>query len=485
MAHRRWNGLLGVWVTLTLGVPFLLISVAGSGLPAAVVTCLRFGLAFSTLVTVSTARTGLARAVRGAGVLIREKPVEVIGVGVCSAALPSVLITVGEHHVQTGLSSLLLSTTPLWIAVGSHILLPSERLRWHQAACLVPALCGTALLAGNAGRAGGAMPWALLPLFAAVSYAVGNLLVRSRLRTAEALTLTCVQMGVATIVSAPFAAARVGSVRWEAGPWAAVAVLGVVCSGLGWFANTLLLQRVSAVRASLVSFAAPVVAVLLGAIVLRERLSHLQLEAAGVVLVSVAAFVVLTRSTARPSQSLEVRAMLELAILGFLAEQSLHAYELRRRLAVLLGHVRPVSDGALYPALKRLQQKQLVVRRPEPGAGGPTRQVLELTGAGRAELQHRLTEPSELDITDRNKYFVVLAFLHLVPSRQAQAEILRRRLDFLQDPQRGFFVDNDRVLRRDELSSPFRAGIQQIARATSSAEQKWLASTLDAMRTAT
>lgn len=174
--------------------------------------------------------------------------------------------------------------------------------------------------------------------------------------------------------------------------------------------------------------------------------------------------------------------MLELAILGFLAEESMHAYELRRRLTVLMGHVRPVSDGALYPALKRLEQQKLVARRPEPGSSGPPRQVFELTGTGRADLHRRLTEPSELDITDRNKYFVVLAFLHFLPSRQAQAEVLRRRLDFLRDPQRGFFVANGTTLRAEELTSPFRVGIQQIARATSSAEQKWLTTTLNAIR---
>lgn len=47
--------------------------------------------------------------------------------------------------------------------------------------------------------------------------------------------------------------------------------------------------------------------------------------------------------------------MLTLCILGFLAEEPLHAYELRARISGLTGHVRPVSDGALYPALNRLR----------------------------------------------------------------------------------------------------------------------------------
>jgi hypothetical protein len=62
---------------------------------------------------------------------------------------------------------------------------------------------------------------------------------------------------------------------------------------------------------------------------------------------------------------------------------------------------------------------------------------------------------------------------------QAQAKVLRHRLEFLQDPRRGFFLHDDRVLRQDELISPFQAGIQHIARATSSAGRAWLGEMLD------
>jgi drug/metabolite transporter (DMT)-like permease/DNA-binding PadR family transcriptional regulator len=473
--------LLGFWVTLTLGVPFMLISIAGRGLPADVLTCVRFGLAGLTLLVVMTVRGGLAPAIAGIHRVMRDHPIEMLLVGLSSAALPSVLITLGEHHVQSGISSLLLASTPVWIAVGSHALLPAERLRPRQAACLALALAGTALLT-TGGRTTGSSLWAVLPLAGAMSYAGGNLLVRSRLRGADALALTCAQMTVATIVTSPFAVIHLSGVHGQPGPWLAAAILGVVCSGLGWLANTVLLQRVNAVRASLVSFAAPLVSVSLGVFVLGERLSARQLVAAGVVLSAVAAFGVVSRSTTQRSSSRKVRAILELAILGFLSEHAMHAYELRKRITVLMGHVRPVSDGSLYPALHRLQRQGLLTRRPGPGSGGPSRNVFELTGAGIAELERRLAHPDELEITDRNKYFTILAFLHLLPSEEAQARILRQRLDFLQDPQRGFFVNDDHVLRQDELTSPFQAGIQHIARATSLAERTWLTETLATMK---
>ncbi len=46
--------------------------------------------------------------------------------------------------------------------------------------------------------------------------------------------------------------------------------------------------------------------------------------------------------------------ILEYAILGMLGEGPLHGYELRKRLTVVLGPLRPLSYGSLYPALHRL-----------------------------------------------------------------------------------------------------------------------------------
>jgi DNA-binding PadR family transcriptional regulator len=49
--------------------------------------------------------------------------------------------------------------------------------------------------------------------------------------------------------------------------------------------------------------------------------------------------------------------MLELAILGVLAEQPRHGYELKKRLSDTLGPLWGISFGSLYPALKRLERQ--------------------------------------------------------------------------------------------------------------------------------
>ncbi len=169
--------------------------------------------------------------------------------------------------------------------------------------------------------------------------------------------------------------------------------------------------------------------------------------------------------------------MLELAILGFLSDHPLHGYELRKRVAALTGHVRPVADGTLYPAIKRLAAAGWVTRKDEPGVAAAPRRVLYLTGEGREELERRLREPADLDISDENRWFTLLAFLRLLDEPGAQAAVLRRRLAFLEEPT-SFFYDGERPMAAEEFADPFRQGLLVIAQATSHAELTWLRNTI-------
>ncbi|WP_225833178.1 PadR family transcriptional regulator [Streptomyces sp. NK08204] len=170
--------------------------------------------------------------------------------------------------------------------------------------------------------------------------------------------------------------------------------------------------------------------------------------------------------------------MLELAILGFLYDAPLHGYVLRRHIAALTGHVRPVAESTLYPAIKRLEKAGLLARATEPGAVAAPRHVLTLTEEGRRELRRRLAEPAQREITDENNWFTLLAFLRHLEDPTAQAAVLRRRLAFLEEPASFFYDDGDRPLRAEELDDPFRRGVLTIARATSRAELAWLRDTL-------
>ena len=170
--------------------------------------------------------------------------------------------------------------------------------------------------------------------------------------------------------------------------------------------------------------------------------------------------------------------MLELAILGFVADGAVHGYALRRQLTHLAGYARPVSDGSLYPAINRLVRAGHLDRRPEPGRAAAHRNVLSLTEAGRAELLRRLRNPADPEIADFTSFTVLLAFLRLVPDQASRDAVLRRRLDFLEQPG-SFFYDGDQPLREKDMTDPYRRGLFTIAKAHSRAERAWLREILE------
>ncbi|MER7757056.1 PadR family transcriptional regulator [Kitasatospora sp. NPDC097643] len=175
--------------------------------------------------------------------------------------------------------------------------------------------------------------------------------------------------------------------------------------------------------------------------------------------------------------------MLTLAILGFLYDQPLHGYELKSRITGLTGHVRPVSDGALYPAITRLEKAGLLLRRTEPGSGAAPRQTLELTEEGRAELERRLADPEQAEITDQIRFFALAAFLHHLADPAQQAAVLRRRLAFLEAPSSFFYDGDGRPVTAESEPNPFRRGMLLVARASGTAERAWLTETIAQLTT--
>jgi DNA-binding PadR family transcriptional regulator len=94
--------------------------------------------------------------------------------------------------------------------------------------------------------------------------------------------------------------------------------------------------------------------------------------------------------------------VLELAVLGLLHESPLHGYELRKRVNGLLGPLRAISYGSLYPCLKDMLAAGLLAAdaaASESGAGRRSRIVYKLTAEGKERLQDQLAEggPSAWD----------------------------------------------------------------------------------------
>jgi len=84
--------------------------------------------------------------------------------------------------------------------------------------------------------------------------------------------------------------------------------------------------------------------------------------------------------------------VLELAVLGLLAEMPMHGYEVRKRLTARLGSLRTFSYGSVYPTLRRLTLAGLLVETEQPST--PTERLLEVATTPKSDLQRGLTRRS-------------------------------------------------------------------------------------------
>jgi DNA-binding PadR family transcriptional regulator len=135
--------------------------------------------------------------------------------------------------------------------------------------------------------------------------------------------------------------------------------------------------------------------------------------------------------------------MLEIAILGFLHERPMHGYELRKRLASLLGTFRAFSYGSLYPTLRRLAEAGLIseeapdLAQPVPGRSRRARRVYRLTAEGKEHFA-QLLEHVGPDAFDDEGFGARLAFFAQTRSeiRLAVLEGRRRRVEEKRDGMR-------------------------------------------------
>jgi DNA-binding PadR family transcriptional regulator len=140
--------------------------------------------------------------------------------------------------------------------------------------------------------------------------------------------------------------------------------------------------------------------------------------------------------------------MLEVAVLGLLNESPMHGYELRKRLASLLGTFRAFSYGSLYPTLRRLTEAGWLTEEPaldEPIVapvrdGRPARsrrgkRVYRLTAEGKEHLAELLAEVGP-DAFDEEGFGARLAFFAQTRS-DIRLQILEGRRRRVQEQREG------------------------------------------------
>jgi DNA-binding PadR family transcriptional regulator len=100
---------------------------------------------------------------------------------------------------------------------------------------------------------------------------------------------------------------------------------------------------------------------------------------------------------------------LEFALLGLLSQNSLHGYELRKRLTAIYGPFKALSFSVLYPQLKRMLLAGLIEESIEATTSRRSRIVYGLTEKGRDRFA-TLTETVGPDTWEDEGFEVRFAF---------------------------------------------------------------------------
>jgi DNA-binding PadR family transcriptional regulator len=112
----------------------------------------------------------------------------------------------------------------------------------------------------------------------------------------------------------------------------------------------------------------------------------------------------------------------EIAVLGLLAEQPMHGYDLLERArARSMGFWTELSRASVYQVLKRLERDGLVAGRAQEGREGPDRRVFRITKAGRTRLAEGAVETAGALVPAETPAGVALGIAHSLPASAARA----------------------------------------------------------------
>jgi DNA-binding PadR family transcriptional regulator len=119
--------------------------------------------------------------------------------------------------------------------------------------------------------------------------------------------------------------------------------------------------------------------------------------------------------------------LLGYALLGLLHSQPSSGYDLRKIFSLTPLRTFSDSPGAIYPALRRLEERGLIRGKVEEGSGLRRRKIYRLSAGGVAELKKWLIRPvtGEDVIGGMDELLLRFAFMDSVIERSVLIEFLR------------------------------------------------------------
>jgi drug/metabolite transporter (DMT)-like permease len=206
------------------------------------------------------------------------------------------LVGIGEQTVPSGLAALLVATVPLWL-LGMDAVLNHARLGWATLGGLLLGLAGVGLLSGLGDRSHGISALGVfIILGAAAMWALGTIMARrvtlpSSPALASGMQLLC---GGAALLALSAAAGEFGSLHLgqiSTRSWLALGYLIVFGSIVAFSAYGIAIRALPTATVATYAYVNPVIAVLLGALILNEQLTPAML-AGGALIVGAVVLVV-------------------------------------------------------------------------------------------------------------------------------------------------------------------------------------------------
>jgi len=259
------------WLTCLLwSSVWLAIKVGVGDVPPATFASVRLVIAVTVLLPIM--------AVRGVPLPRTRRDWQLVGAtGVLLLGLNYAFLYWGAQYVTSGLSAVLQAVTPAFGLLFGRVLRGDERFTAWQLAGLLVGVAGVAVIfADQLHVTGGAALWGCLAVTAsAVCVALGYVIVKRHGTHLSPVQLTTSQMMVGLVPLLALALTFEGNplaARWTPRAIAALLYLALAGSVTAFWLNYWLLKRIGATRVLVMSLVEPLVAVVLGAVVLHEAL---------------------------------------------------------------------------------------------------------------------------------------------------------------------------------------------------------------------
>lgn len=267
-----WGLLLGL--ALIWGSSFLFIAVGLDHFTPSQIAFLRIFLGTLALALVPASRRPVDRGAWGRLALL----------GLTWMGIPFLLFPIAQQWIDSSLAGMLNGGVPLWAAVFATVLarrLPPKGVL----AGLVAGFAGILLIGlPTLDTDGSSALGAGLIVLATVLYGFSLNLAVPLQRAYGSLPVMLRAQAIAALFTLPFAAAGIGEATFAWHSVAAVVALGVLGTGAALAMMATLAGRVGAARGSIAIYLVPIVAIVLGAVVLDEQVEVLALVGTALVI---------------------------------------------------------------------------------------------------------------------------------------------------------------------------------------------------------